>query len=504
MAPTDDQTTPSHALRVSFRGVSADSPLGNIGADALSGQVTVVFDEAPRGSSVRWRRIVRGTALQWWSEASQASRAKGVSEPADIFVDLHGKEDPPSGQTGRIWRVVDAAGIPLLRPFQALDVCHAEPYVASLHLIESEDAGESWHLVTEAHLSSAMRYGDLLDHQGRTSIRLLRAALRAAPSARRPWKPGAPARRRAFPMLRARRAAAARWLQDRFSGEIYGIARLEGEPDSWLSSRTVTGAHWASIPSSEGFVADPFHWPGKPGTILCELYTHRSGLGRLVTLSLDSRRITGIRPISFGLTGHLSYPFSWSEGGRVYCLPEMATSGRQVLYELRQGEAATPVCVIAENVRFADATVMKTNGLYWLAYTDMDIGYYDNLCLMHAHSLEGPWHAHRGNPVKIDARSSRSGGMPFQVGRELFRPAQDCSRTYGGALVINHVKVCTLERYGEEPVAVFRPDPSGPYPDGLHHFSKTDGYAVIDGKRISYHPRILFNKFWRRMTRGQQ
>lgn len=98
---------------------------------------------------------------------------------------------------------------------------------------------------------------------------------------------------------------------------------------------------------------------------------------------------------------------------------------------------AAPAGVIAENIRMADPTVMKRGDCFWLAYTDMDIGPYNNLCLMFAHTPSGPWRAHPGNPVKLDVRSSRPGGTPFWVGNELFRPAQDCSRTYGGALVIN-------------------------------------------------------------------
>jgi hypothetical protein len=118
---------------------------------------------------------------------------------------------------------------------------------------------------------------------------------------------------------------------------------------------------------------------------------------------------------------------------------------------------------------------------------------------MYSNALSGPWRPHEGNPVKIDIRSSRPGGTPFRVGDELYRPAQDCSRTYGGALVVNRVKVCTPTHYEEEAVATLRPDPAGLYPDGVHTLSFGNGYAAVDGKRISYHPVMLFHKFRRRV-----
>ena len=234
--------------------------------------------------------------------------------------------------------------------------------------------------------------------------------------------------------------------------------------------------------------------------LLCETYLHRTGLGELTALSIGAGRIVGSEPLPLGVGCHLSYPSTWAEGERVFCLPEMAASRRQVLYELKRGMAPEPLCVVGENIGMADPTLMKVDGLYWIAYTDTSVGTYDNLCLLHAPRLEGPWVPHVGNPVKIDARSSRPGGTPFRVGDGLYRPAQDCSREYGGALTINHVVLCTPDAYREEPAATLRPDPGGAFPDGLHTLSFGEGLAVIDGKRNSFHPAILGCKLGRRLV----
>ncbi len=490
-------------LRLRLHGVARSSPLAERLEARLTGQAFCRFDAVSRPRS-RWRRQVRGTSMQWWTEAGP-DVVPGVGADADdIDLDLHRQ----AAGTRRSWCIVDAAGVPLLHAFHALDVCRMPPYLASLYLIESCDGGASWQVAAEAHLSSARSYRALLDDLGDTCAELLRTGLsRIAPAEDaghgRPWNPTLPARGRANGLLRARIASAVAWLKAGLGGDLYGIAILDRQPGSFLIDEVMAVSSWSEIPARDGFIADPFFWPGRPEKILCEIYSHTTGLGRLAAVTLGPGGISEIEPVAIAATGHLSYPFAWAEDGEVFCLPEMAASGRQVLCRLIPGHAPVEVCVVAENTAMADPTLMRIDGTYWLAYTDADIDPYNNLCLMHADRLEGPWRAHAGNPVKIDARSSRPGGMPFRIGDALFRPSQDCSRTYGGALVINRVRVCTAERYEEEAVVVLWPDPKGRYPDGVHTLSFGNGMAVIDGKRISYHPAILFNKLARRLRRDR-
>ena len=488
------RSVPGRADAILLHGIAEMSALGRAAAVLLA-DAEVAFSGGKSPEDKAWRRVVRGTALQWWLDADPAP-PPGEFRAFDTTVDLGRRA---AGQGRRNWCIVDAAGAPLFHPFQALPVCCMEPYVASLNLIESEDGGATWRLVADAHVSSARPYPELLDVLGRTAMRLLRMALHGGGSPRRPWVP-APARPGPAQTLRgARLASSLAWLRARVGGEMYGIAVLDRRPEDFLQDGRCPAVQWVEIPPSQGFIADPFFWPGRPGVLLCETYLHRTGLGELTALSMDAGRVVGSEPLPLGVTGHLSYPSTWAEGERVVCLPEMAASRRQVLYELKPGVAPEPLCVVGEDVGMADPTLMKVDGLYWIAYTDTDIGTYDNLCLLHAPRLEGPWTPHVGNPVKIDARSSRPGGTPFRAEGKLYRPAQDCSREYGGALTINHVALCTPDAYREEPVATLQPDPDGAFPDGLHTLSFGNGLAVIDGKRNSYHPAILAHKLGRRL-----
>jgi hypothetical protein len=65
----------------------------------------------------------------------------------------------------------------------------------------------------------------------------------------------------------------------------------------------------------------------------------------------------------------------------------------------------------------------------------------------------------------------------------LHRPAQDCSRTYGGAVVINRIERLTPEEFVERPVRHLAPAAHGPYPHGLHTLSGAGNVTLVDGKK---------------------
>jgi hypothetical protein len=83
------------------------------------------------------------------------------------------------------------------------------------------------------------------------------------------------------------------------------------------------------------------------------------------------------------------------------------------------------------------------------------------------------------NPLKRDVASSRPAGRPFAIGDRLYRPAQDCHHTYGGAVQVMEVLTLTPTDFRETVALRLEPDPTWPYPDGLHHL-------VVDGTRVYF------------------
>src|SRR5262249_60187968 len=82
-------------------------------------------------------------------------------------------------------------------------------------------------------------------------------------------------------------------------------------------------------------------------------------------------------------------------------------------------------------------------------------------------------------------RPARRGpaGRPFVIDRRLYRPAQDCSRTYGGAIHVMAVDELTPDASREHIALRLEPDPAWPYPDGLHTIVVEGRRVYIDAKR---------------------
>ena len=115
-----------------------------------------------------------------------------------------------------------------------------------------------------------------------------------------------------------------------------------------------------------------------------------------------------------------------------------------------------------------------------------------------APALDGPWTPHPLNPLKMDLSSARPAGRPFTIEGRLYRPAMDCSQTYGGAVQIMELVDLTTTRFRERLSARIDPDPAGPYPDGLHHLVVDGDEVYIDAKRQRYDKLLWLKNWWRR------
>lgn len=251
---------------------------------------------------------------------------------------------------------------------------------------------------------------------------------------------------------------------------------------------------WLATPDRGRYLADPFGIPG--GTALwCEELRHADGIGRLI--ELDSANGSE-RVLPLG-SGHVSYPYLFEDRGTVYCLPESAHDRECVLHRLDGGNPV-PFATIAKNIGLADATLFTWGGWYWVAASDVDLGAWDSLSLYFAPDLAGPWQPHQGNPVKRDPSSSRPGGTPFHHEGVLYRPAQDCSRTYGGRIVINRITALDPSVFTEEPARIIEPPP-GPYRHGIHTLAAWGDRTLVDAKRHVVNPIALRRKVMRRFAR---
>lgn len=188
---------------------------------------------------------------------------------------------------------------------------------------------------------------------------------------------------------------------------------------------------------------------------------------------------------------HLSYPFVFEHAGEIWMLPELSAAGGLDLYRAeRFPDRWTKVARLIEG-RIHDATLFSHGGRLWIAAGNetLQSATWDGLSLYSAATLLGPWESHPQNPVLIDARAARPAGAIWRVDGALYRPAQDCSETYGGRLTLRRVAELSRERFSEETLGhisfgskIHKPLPNnqGGRIFGPHTLSRAGDLEVID------------------------
>lgn len=427
--------------------------------------------------------------------------APGQAKQGGIVLDLTGRASRIGEQ--ETWRL-EAAGRTLTERLALSGIWHRPPYHAAITLVRHR-AGAPPETIGVAQIGTRGGYRALRAKAEATASILVQRALSG------PAEPDLSVE--AVPVETQRdgvmalaagwaRAWAARW-HARLHVEWWTVGICDHPIEAVLRQGRLGPIRWLRPEPGAGadaaYWADPFAWPGT-GRLLCEEYadgSHRPGV--IAVLCPGEADGTWRRErILMGDRLHRSYPFTWREGGQVYLLPECLDGAGVTLYRLDPGGQVEMACVITQ-LALADASLFAHEDRYWVAGTDVAIGMHDNLCLFYADRPEGPWLPHRGNPVKVDIRSSRPAGTPFHHEGALFRPAQDCAATYGAAVVVNRVVSLTPERFLERSVLRLTPDRAGMLPDGLHTLSAGDRRTFVDGKRLVWAPGRAVRRAWRRM-----
>lgn len=269
----------------------------------------------------------------------------------------------------------------------------------------------------------------------------------------------------------------ARRLLDCAIEEEWRLGVIDAPPAA-LFDRSKPPIRW--LPARrEGWLADPVGVRGR--VVLAEAFDPATNRGHLVRTELEAG--APVVPV-LRAAHHLSWPFLIEEGGEIFLLPEASATGRIQLWRAAPfPDRFEPDAVLVEGFAGVDPTVLRHGGHWYLFAGDRADQDEGRLHLFVAEALRGPWRRHPMSPVVDDLGSARPAGPIFEHEGRLFRPAQDCTRTYGGAVVINRIEALTPDLYREVPIARLDPDRSGPCPDGLHTLTVSEAGILVDGKR---------------------
>lgn len=283
--------------------------------------------------------------------------------------------------------------------------------------------------------------------------------------------------------------SALQWVDARARAVVFSpqwnVGVVDAPIHEFLEDAFVPDVRWLSRSRSGPFRADPFGLVGRG--ILFEHFDQATRLGSIVAKD-ECSDLFDSRPV-IEIEGHASYPFLVEENGEIYCVPQIDEgSGVRVYRALRYPREWELAGELVPDVVARDPTVFRDGGRWWLAFTDGAAGPMTHLHLWWSEELFGVWKPHVANPVKIDARSARPAGTPFRHRGVLYRPAQDCSDGYGGAVAICRIDELGAAAFRETIVRVVHPLP-GKYSHGIHTLSAMGNQTLVDGKEfvVSWH-----------------
>lgn len=458
---------------------------------------------APAQHSFLTRRLLRGLpSLAPWAPSLAARQRLAywksrVHPVCDIALSLGLPSDSPAtGLQGASahWMLLGGDGRALCRDFPLLQsMTTGQGLQLDLYQQPVPVQGPTWHALRQIRLASGSNYATAIPQLAGAAARLITQALvdwtlNPATSVSRksatlsvqsptpvvsPW----------WLVLKGQCHACLARLSNRVFNEYWRIGVIDAPIHTLLDPADLPVIRWLTRPSSAGYWADPFGHPGDPSRFACEYFDERLGVGHLEVIRLDDQvNPTERQRLPVGDGHHASFPNVFELNGRHFGIAETIAARECVLHEVDATGQWHRLHVLLHNVAAADPVLFSWEGRYWLAYTDTDRGQLDNLCFHYADALEGPWQPHANNPVKVDVSSARMAGKTFLHQGQLYRPAQDCLHTYGGAVVLHRIDTLTPTAFAETPVRRLSPDPLGPCPEGLHTLNAWGDRTLVDGK----------------------
>lgn len=268
-----------------------------------------------------------------------------------------------------------------------------------------------------------------------------------------------------------------------------GIASM---PIEQIIKSELNNIKWLKPAPHNSYRADPFAAYDK--NIYCEYYDYKNHKGHIEKYDVEKAS----SEIVIKGEHHLSYPFSISNEGKQYLLPESYRSEQLLLHEVKEGKILRSIQLLKGS--WIDPTLCYMNGTWWLFCTHQQAPN-EKLYLFHAPDIEGPYSPHLLNPVVCDVRGARPAGTPFFCEGSWYRPAQNCSATYGGSISVKKIELLSATEFKETLVKEVFPPRDSPYSKGIHTLSTFGNKTLIDGKHFYFDYRHFMHELKRKLKK---
>lgn len=274
-----------------------------------------------------------------------------------------------------------------------------------------------------------------------------------------------------------------------FSCEIWQLGIIKARTADILSDLQyeidLDEVDFLSAGNNDLYYADGFAIKEKERLLLLfEDYTYKTRKGRISAVWFNERDFTfSDKTNLLDESWHLSYPYILKYNNALYCIPESKDHRNIELYKLDTNHMKmVHHRTLVKDVEAVDPTLIYHQNSWYLFFTSGNASNVE-LQIWHAENLEDEFIPHILNPVKSNVGNARPAGPLFYLDGKLYRPSQDCSKSYGGRIIINEVKILSEDSFLEMAVNVLEP-PKG-Y-QGIHNLSFAGDSMLFDCKRMGF------------------
>lgn len=253
---------------------------------------------------------------------------------------------------------------------------------------------------------------------------------------------------------------------------------------------------WVKNPYKDRWFADPFILDVDDRNIylLVEEMRYEPHIGRIAKLTVDKSTWTIVdMKIVLEEPTHLSFPAIIRQNGHIYVYPENGQSGKLKLYELIDDKLVYVRDICSENL--ADAIITEQFGdtkMFATKYPDY------NGDTLHVYSMVDKTKIDAHKPIEsiqFSDKHARMAGQFFAYKCKKYRPAQDCSRVYGGAIIIEEC-FCHDNQFHFVPIKkLISAHPR--YRQGMHTLNEYKGMVVVDVWGYKYFLGTIISMFVR-------
>lgn len=237
-------------------------------------------------------------------------------------------------------------------------------------------------------------------------------------------------------------------------------------------------------PNATVILADPFLFV-KDGTLYLfyERLDKWEGTGRICMRSTRDMQVWTEEKDVLIEPFHLSFPYVFEDGGKVYMLPETGADKSIRLYEATDDSLTRWRLVkkLMEDVKpWYDSVIYKRDEKYYL-FTGTDDNVHQVEHLFVSDRLTGPYTEHPMSPIYSGRDGGRNAGSIIEHKAKMHRPVQVCINGYGEQTSVMEIERLTPTEYSEN---LFKKNiidtNQPPYKEGGHQWNIVE----FLGKRV--------------------